>query len=133
MTVRETHGGRAGALIEEAGEYLPESQLPSKVVAESGIDGETACDFIDGPDGADREALTKLDVIERAERGEVAFELESEFYGGDFSGIAMSEIGDVAFADASAIAIGLAEMDGLIGVAVGGGPGSAGDVHVHII
>jgi len=45
----------------------------------------------------------------------------------------MSEIGDVAFANVRAVAEGLAEIDGLISFAVGGGPGGAGYVHVHII
>src|ERR1017187_7883399 len=45
----------------------------------------------------------------------------------------MGEIGDVAFANAVAVAVGLAEVDGLVNLAVGGGQGGAGDVHVHII
>jgi len=45
----------------------------------------------------------------------------------------MGEVGDIAFTDVVAVAVGLAEVDGLVGLAVGGGPGGAGDVHVHII
>ena len=86
-----------------------------------------------GPDGADGEALGQPDLVEGAERGEVVFEAESEFDGGDLFGVAMGEVGDVAFADVGAVAIGLAEVDGLVGFAVGGGPGGAGYVHVHII
>ena len=58
---------------------------------------------------------------------------KSEFDGGNFFGIAMGEVGDIPFADVRAIAIGLAEVDGFIGLAVGGGPGSPGDIHVHKI
>jgi hypothetical protein len=48
-------------------------------------------------------------------------------------GSQLGEVGDVAFAHVGAVAIGLAEVDGLVGFAVGGGPGGAGDIHVHII
>ena len=77
--------------------------------------------------------LRKPDLVEGAERGEVVFEAESEFDGGDLFGVAMRQVSDIAFADVGAVAIGLAEVDGLVGFAVGGGPGGAGDVHVHII
>jgi hypothetical protein len=73
-----------------------------------------------------------VDVIERAQGGKIAFELEGEFDGGDLFGIAVGEIGDIAFADVRAVALGLAEIDGLVGFAVGGRPGSAGHVHVQI-
>jgi hypothetical protein len=63
----------------------------------------------------------------------VAPELKGKFYGGDFFGIAISEIGDVALADVRPFAIGLAEMDGLIGFAIGGCPDSTSHIHVHII
>jgi hypothetical protein len=46
---------------------------------------------------------------------------KSEFDGGNFFGIAMGEVGDIPFADVRAIAIGLSEVDGFIGLAVGGG------------
>src|ERR1035441_7087733 len=41
--------------------------------------------------------------------------------------------GDVAFFDFAVLAEGFAEVDGLVGFAVGGGPASAGYVHVHRI
>jgi hypothetical protein len=88
---------------------------------------------MDGPHGADREALAKVDVIEGADLGKVALEFEGEFDGGDFFGIAMGEIGDVAFTDLIALAVGFAEIDGLIGLAIGGGPDRASHIHVHII
>jgi hypothetical protein len=85
------------------------------------------------PDGADRGTLEELDLVERGEDGEVALVLKSEFDGGDFAGIAMGEVGDIAFADVGAVAERLAEVDGSVGFAVGGGPGGAGDIHVHTI
>jgi hypothetical protein len=85
------------------------------------------------PDGTDGGTLEELDLVERGEDGEVVLVLKSEFDGGDFAGIAMGEVGDIAFADVGAVAEGLAEVDGSVGFAVGGGPGSAGDIHVHII
>ena len=97
------------------------------------IDAATAGDFIDGPHSADGEALAELDFIEGAERGKVALELEGQFDGGDLFGIAMGEVGDIAFADVRAVAVGLAEIDGLIGFAVGRGPEGAGDVHVYML
>jgi len=74
-----------------------------------------------------------LDVIEGAEFGKVTFVLKGHFDGGDFLGIAMGEIGDVALTDTGAVAKGLAEIDGRIGFSVGGGPESARDIHVHIV
>jgi hypothetical protein len=59
--------------------------------------------------------------------------LEGEFDGGDLGGIAMGEVGDVAFFDFAVLAEGFAEVDGLVGFAVGGGPEGAGYVHVHTI
>jgi len=40
-------------------------------------------------------------------------------------------VGDLAFANAVAVTTGLAEVDGLVDLAVDGGPGGAGDIHVH--
>ena len=45
----------------------------------------------------------------------------------------MGEVGDIAFANMRAVPIGLAEVDGFVGFAVGGGPRGAGEIHVHII
>ena len=77
--------------------------------------------------------LEELDMVEGTEDGEVALVLEGEFNGGDLAGIAMGEVGDVAFADAVAVAEGFAEVDGGVGFAVGGGPGGAGDMHAYIV
>jgi hypothetical protein len=45
----------------------------------------------------------------------------------------VGEVGDVAFFDFAVLAEGFAEVDGLVGFAVGGGPASAGYVHVHTV
>ena len=42
-----------------------------------------------GPDGADGEALGQPDLVEGAKGGEVLFEAESEFDGGDLFGVAI--------------------------------------------
>jgi hypothetical protein len=89
--------------------------------------------LVDDPNGADGESLEELHLVEGAEDGEIALVAEGEFDGGDLAGIAMGEVGDVAFANAAAIAEGLAEVDGGVGFAVGGGPGGAGYMHDHII
>src|ERR1019366_2276973 len=78
-------------------------------------------------------SLGQVDIVEGAESRQVALELKGEFDGGDLFGIAMGENGDVAIANVGPVAVGLAEVDGLVGFAVGGGPGGAGDVHVYII
>src|ERR1017187_566523 len=67
------------------------------------------------------------------EGGEIALVLEGEFDGGDLGGIAVGEVGDVAFFDFAVLAEGFAEVDGLVGFAVGGGPASADYVHFHTI
>src|ERR1039458_4960095 len=51
----------------------------------------------------------------------------------NLGGIAVGEVGDVAFFDFAVLTEGFAEVDGLVGFAVGGGPVSAGYVHVHTI
>ncbi|HJY91206.1 MAG TPA: hypothetical protein VJ255_13045, partial [Candidatus Acidoferrum sp.] len=79
--------------------------------------------LIDGPHGADGRTLVQLDLFEGSESGEIVFVTKGEFDGGNFLGIAMGEVGNIAFADVRAIAIRLAEIDGFIGLAVGGGPG----------
>ena len=89
--------------------------------------------LIDGAHGADGRTLVQFDLFKRSKSGEIVFVTKSEFDGGNFFGIAMGEVGNIAFADVRAIAIRLAEIDGFIGLAVGGGPGSAGNIHVHKI
>jgi len=74
-----------------------------------------------------------LDLVEGTEGREVALELEGEFEGGNLLGVAMGEVGDVALADVRALAIGRAEVDGLLDLAVGRGPGGAGNVRDYII
>src|SRR5215475_5867591 len=111
MHLRQAHGGETGTLIEDPSQNLPQSQLPGEIMAERGIDAPPARHLVEGPYRADREALPELDVIEGAQCGEVPFELEGQLNGGDFLGVAMGEIGDVAFADVRAVAVRLAEID----------------------
>src|ERR1035438_8213246 len=97
------------------------------------IDAEAVGNLGGDPDGADGSAFLQLNAIEGGEGGEIALVLKGEFDGGDLSGIAVGEVGDVAFFDFAVLAEGFAEVDGLVGFAVGGGPASAGNVHVHTI
>ena len=53
--------------------------------------------------------------------------MESEFDGSDFLGIAVGEVGDIAFANVGAVAVGLAEEDGLVDFAVGAMPPAVPD------
>src|SRR5450756_1100708 len=72
-------------------------------------------------------------AVEGGKGAEIALVLEGEFDGGDLGGIAVGEVGDVAFFDFAVLAEGFAEVDRLVGFAVGGGPEGAGYVHVHTI
>jgi hypothetical protein len=58
--------------------------------------------------------------------------LEGEFDGGDLGGIAVGEVGDFASFDFAVLAEGFAEIDGLVGFTVGGGPVGASYMHVYI-
>jgi hypothetical protein len=58
---------------------------------------------------------------------------EGEFHGGDFLFGAVGEVGDVASFDLGALATRVAEVDGLVDLAVRGGPRGAGDVPAYII
>ena len=133
MRLSQAHGGEARSLIEHAGQDLPERQTACEVGTEGRVDAQVASGLKERPDGTDGGALEELDLVERSEDGEVALVLEGEFDGSDFAGIAVGEIGDIAFADVGALAEGLAEVDGRVGLAVGGGPGGAGELHVHRI
>ena len=133
MDLGQPHRRQPGALLEHARQHLPQRQLSGKARAEGWDDAQTAGRLVEGPDGADRGTLNELDLLERAENGQVAFVAESEFEGGDFLGVVVGEVDEIAFADMGAVAVGLAEEDGGVDLAVGGGPGSTGDVHVHMI
>ena len=133
MHLGQADGRQTRALVQEARDDLPERQLAGKVGTEGLIEAEAAGNFGGGPDGADGSAFLQLDAVERGEDGEIALVFEGEFDGGDLGGIAVGEVGDVAFLDFAVLAEGFAEVDGLVGLAVGGGPAGAGYVHVHII
>src|ERR1700737_2759565 len=133
MHLRQAHGGQARALIEYSSQDLPERELAGEILTERFIYTAAASHFIDRPDGAPGEGLAQFDMVERAQRGEIAFKLEGQLDSGNLFGIAMGEVGNVAFANPGAFAEGLAEVDRLIGFAVRGGPKSAGHVHVHIL
>jgi len=87
-------------------------------MAERLVDAEVPGGFHDDPHGSDRRPLGQLDFVKRAEGSQVALEPESEFDGRDLFGIAMGEVGDIAFANVVAVAVGLAEVDGLAGFAL---------------
>ena len=76
---------------------------------------------------------SQVDLVERAEGGQIALMLQRQFEGGNLLGIRMGEVGNVALADVGALAVGLAEVDGLINFAVGGQPGSTRYIHDHIL
>ena len=59
--------------------------------------------------------------------------LKGEFDGGDLGGITVAEVGNVAFFDLAVLAEGFAEVDGLVGFAVGGGPAGVSDMHAYNI
>ena len=65
----------------------------------------------------------------RLERGQIAFVPEGELDGSDLVRLAMGQVGDRAVLDLSLFAIGFAQEDALIGLAVLGGAGGFGDVH----
>ena len=78
------------------------------------IEAETAGYFGGDPDGADGSAFLQLNAVERGEGGQIALVLEGEFDGGDLGGIAVGEVGDVAFLDFAVLAEGFAEVDRLV-------------------
>jgi hypothetical protein len=102
-------------------------------MAEGLVDAQTPGGLEEAPHGSQGAALGQVNLIEGTEGRQVALEVEGEFDGGDLVGIAMGEVGDIAFVDAAALAVGLTEVDGLVGLTIGGRPGGAGYVHVHII
>src|ERR1017187_1454621 len=61
------------------------------------------------PDGADGSAFVQLYAVEGGKGGEIALVLKGEFDGGDLGGIAVGEVGDVAFFDFAVLAEGFAE------------------------
>ena len=86
IDARHVLPGREPASREEAVRIIGEFVIAS---------GEARGRFKGGPHGSDRGSLGQLDLVERAEDSQVAFELESQFDGGDLFGVAMSEVGEV--------------------------------------
>jgi hypothetical protein len=74
-----------------------------------------------------------VDLVEGAKGGQITLVLQRQLEGSNLLGISMGEVGDVAFANVRALAVRLAEVDGLINFAVGGRPGSPRYIHDHII
>jgi hypothetical protein len=101
--------------------------------AQCSVDPLAAGRFMQRPHRSDRRPLAKLDRVERAEGGQVAFELQGQFDGRNLGGVTVGEVGDIAFADPIAVALRLAEVDRLVDLAIGRGPGSAGDMHAYIL
>ena len=133
MHLGQADGRETRALIQEAGDDLPHSQLAGKAGAEGLLDAEAAGHFGRDPDGTDGSAFPQLHTVEGGEGGQIALVLEGEFDGGDGSGIAVGEVGDIALLDFAVLAEGFAEVDGLVDFAVGGGPEGAGYIDVHIM
>jgi hypothetical protein len=133
MDLRQPHRRQARALVEHARQNLPQGQLSLEAGTEGLGDAEPPGDRGDRPHSAERKPLGKVDLVERAEGGQVALMLQRQFERGNLLGVSMGEVGEVALADVGALAVGLAEVDGLINFAVGGGPGSTRYIHDHII
>jgi hypothetical protein len=133
MCLSQANGGKTRALIQEARDDLPQRQLSGKIGADGLIETKAAGDGSGEADGADGSAFLELYSVERGEDGQIALMLQGEFDRGDLGGIAVAEVGDIALFDLAVLAEGFAEVDGLVGLAVGGGPAGASDVHVYTI
>ena len=133
MGLRQSHRGQARALVENARQNLPQGQLRLEAGTEGLGDAEPPGDLGDRPHGAERKSLRQVHLVERAESGQIALMPQRQLDGGNLQGIRMGEVGDVALADVGTLAVGLAEVDGLINFAVGGRPGSPRYIHDHII
>lgn len=78
--VGEADGGEARALVDNAGDDLPEGEFSGAGGAESGGDAELFSEVVDEPGGTDGRALLEGDVFgERAEGGEVACDTMVDF------------------------------------------------------
>ena len=99
MDLRQPHRGQARALVEHTSQNLPQGQLRRKAGTEGLGDAEPPGHLRDGPHGAERRPLRQVDLVERAEGGQIALMLQRQFDGGNLLGISMGEVGDVAFAD----------------------------------
>ena len=133
MDLGQPHRGQARALIEHASQNLPQRQLRREAGAEGVGDAEPPGHLGDRPHGAERKPLRQVDLVEGAKGGQITLVLQRQLEGSNLLGISMGEVGDVAFANVRALAVRLAEVDGLINFAVGGRPGSPRYIHDHII
>ena len=93
MGLSQPHGRQPGALFEHPSQDLPQRQLGGKAVAQGVVDAEAPGHFQGGPHGSDRGSLGQLDLVERAEDSQVAFEVESQFDGGDLFGVEVKKPG----------------------------------------
>jgi len=99
---------------------LPQCQLAGEVGAEGLIEAEAAGDIRRRPRRRDGSAFLQFLRRRASEGAEIALVLEGEFDGGDLAGSQWVRVGDVrVFLTLPSLAEGFAEVDGLVGFAVG--------------
>ncbi len=131
MAAREPHRRQARALVEHAGDDLPQRQLALSVRAQGGDEAEFARQLRQNPNRPDRRPLLQLRPAlggGRQDARQIALVLQRQPDRLDLLRLAMGEIGQRPMLDLAVLAIGLAQQVALVGLAVDAG-GRAVDEH----
>ena len=121
MAARQPHRRQARALVEHAGDHLPQRQLALPIRAQHGDDAEFARQLRQQPDRPHRGTLDQFQPAfadGRHHAGQVRLVPERQPDRLHFLRLAMREVGDRAMFHLARLAIGLAQQVAGVGLAV---------------
>ena len=123
MGASQSDGAQAGALVQGAGDDLPQGQGALAVGTQGGSQARALRQLVEHPDRAKAKALAQVQRLWSGglEGIQILFVFEGQFDGFDFLVGAGGEIGDGTVFDLAVLAIRLAEEDAVIGFAVESG------------
>ena len=111
MGHRQPHGREARALINDAGDHLPQRQFPCTGRAQGLFDPQASGDLVDGPHRPKRQPLLQGDrVLDGPKVCQLFLVAQRQPYGFDLRGGTLTEIGNRAVEDLAVGAIRLAQQ-----------------------
>ena len=105
----QAHRREPRALVNDAGDDLPQRQCPGEVCPQGRFDAQPPSHLVYGPDSSYRPAFDDLGrVFESAQDSEIVLMLQGKANGCDFLGGAVGEVGDGSIFDLASLAVRLA-------------------------
>jgi hypothetical protein len=118
MRHRQTHGREPRALIDDAGDHLPQRQFPCTGCAQGLFDPQASGDVVDRPHGTKREPLFQRDrVLDGPQMLQRVLVAQRQPNGLDLRSGTLTDIGNRAVEDLAVGAIRLAQQMPRIGFA----------------